>query len=77
MAYKKEYKYSSEAMEIVAKIRELRMKRGWTVQELAYRSDLERASISRIENGRFNLSIETLYKIADALEISPKTLLPR
>ena len=40
-----------------------------TVQELAYRCDMERSNLSRIEAGRTNLTIRTICIICNALEV--------
>ncbi|MFR0775165.1 MAG: helix-turn-helix domain-containing protein [Alistipes finegoldii] len=41
-----------------------------TVQELAYRCDMERSNLSRIEAGRTNLTIKTMCIICNALNIT-------
>lgn len=47
--------YQEEIKFISNKIRELRKEKQMTVQELAYRCDMERSNMSRIESGRTNL----------------------
>lgn len=60
-----------EQIELIAKrIRELRLEQGLTVQELAYRCDMERSNLSRIEAGRTNLTLKTLCAICNALNVS-------
>ena len=44
--------YQEEIKFISNKIRELRKEKQMTVQELAYRCDMERSNMSRIESGR-------------------------
>lgn len=46
--------YQEEIKFISNKIRELRKEKQMTVQELAYRCDMERSNMSRIESGRTN-----------------------
>ncbi|MDR3878082.1 MAG: helix-turn-helix transcriptional regulator [Alistipes sp.] len=41
-----------------------------TVQELAYRCDMERSNLSRIEAGRTNLTVKTMCIICNALSVS-------
>lgn len=48
--------YQEEIKFISNKIRELRKEKQMTVQELAYRCDMERSNMSRIESGRTNLT---------------------
>ena len=44
------------------------------MQNLAYTINVEYSQISRIELGKINTSIGTLYEIADALEVNLKDL---
>ncbi|MEG0807835.1 MAG: helix-turn-helix transcriptional regulator [Alistipes sp.] len=62
--------YTEEILRISHRIRELRKKRKLTIQELAYRCDIERSNMSRIEAGRTNITLKTLCVICKALEIS-------
>ena len=62
--------YRSEIAYISGRIRELRRERGLTVQELAYRCDMERSNLSRIEAGRANLTLKTLCAICRALGVT-------
>ncbi|MBL7738330.1 MAG: helix-turn-helix transcriptional regulator [Chitinophagaceae bacterium] len=50
-----------------ARIKELRIKKGITQHELAIRCDFEKASMSRIESGKTNITVLTLRKISNAL----------
>lgn len=53
-----------------ARIRELRESKNITQEELAWKAEVDRTSMNHIENGRRNVSLETLEKITNALEIS-------
>ncbi|MEI3564265.1 MAG: helix-turn-helix transcriptional regulator [Alistipes finegoldii] len=48
----------------------MRRERRLTVQELAYRCDMERSNLSRIEAGRTNLTVKTMCIICNALNVS-------
>ncbi len=61
--------YSDEIIRISLNIRTLRTKKKLTVQELAYRCNIERSNLSRIEAGRSNLTIKTICQICNALEV--------
>jgi len=52
------------------KIRDLRLRRGMTVQQLAVASDLSKGFISQVENDRTSPSLATLQDLARALETS-------
>lgn len=62
--------YEEEVSYISSRIRELRGERRLTVQELAYRCDMERSNLSRIEAGRTNLTVKTMCIICNALNVS-------
>jgi len=52
------------------KVRDLRLRRGLTVQQLAVASDLSKGFISQVENERTSPSLATLLDLARALETS-------
>lgn len=56
-------------------LRKLRKQKGFSLRELARLSGLSHSFISDIENGRCNPSIESLHKIADALNVKPHIFL--
>ena len=62
--------YTEEIRHIALKIKALRKERKLTVQELAYRCDMERSNLSRIEAGRTNLTVKTMCIICNALSVS-------
>jgi CheY-like chemotaxis protein/DNA-binding XRE family transcriptional regulator len=55
-------------------VRWWRKKMGITQEELAERADLHRTYISDVERGARNLSLESISKLAHALEVSVSTL---
>ena len=52
-------------------VREYRLKKNLTQQELAELSDLSLPFINLVENNRRNLSVDTLLSILQAMEIEP------
>lgn len=67
--------YQQQIESISRRIRELRRERGYTVQELAYRCDMERSNLSRIEAGRANPTLRTLCTLCAALDVPLSELL--
>ena len=57
-------------MQIGKKIRDLRLRRGLTVQQLAEATGLSKGFISQVENNRTSPSLATLQDLARALETS-------
>lgn len=58
-------------MKIGELVREYRLSKKLTQQELAEKSDLSLPFINLIENNRRNLSVDALLKILTAMEINP------
>lgn len=54
-----------------------RDQKGWSTVQLAEASDLSQGSISLYENGKRNPSEDAIGKLANALDISTKTILER
>jgi transcriptional regulator with XRE-family HTH domain len=56
--------------EVGKRLRELRIQKGLSQEDLAYKSNLDRTYITYVENAKKNVTIETLYKITQALDIT-------
>ncbi len=56
-------------------VRYLRLKKGISQEELAFRANLNMNSISTLERGVNNVKIKTLYAIAGALDIKVEDIL--
>jgi transcriptional regulator with XRE-family HTH domain len=52
-----------------ARIRSLRLKRGWTQDEFADLAGLHRAQVGAFENGRMNITIASLHLVAQTLGV--------
>lgn len=55
-------------------LRSLRTKRKWTQVEMALRADVDRNYLSLIELGRNSPSVRMLFRLCDALDVSPSEL---
>jgi transcriptional regulator with XRE-family HTH domain len=56
-------------------LRSQRIKRKWSQTELALRADVDRNYISLIELGKNSPSVRLLFRLCDALNLSPADLL--
>lgn len=56
-------------------IREIRAEKAIKQRELADAIDVPRSNINAIESGKVNVTVSTLLRIANALEVSPDILL--
>lgn len=50
-------------------IKKLRIDKDVSQEEIAFRADLHVTLLSRIENGKANTTLETIYKLAEALDV--------
>jgi transcriptional regulator with XRE-family HTH domain len=58
----------SNVVSVIAEnVRRLRVKRSWSQEELADRCNLHRTYIGAIERGERNITVRTLFRIAEAL----------
>lgn len=72
---KREQHTNLTKMTIQEKIRKLRTRRRWSQAELAERLGVSTGHVSRLENGRYQPSIELLKKLAAELQVSTDFLL--
>lgn len=62
--------YDEEGLKLLAaKIKEVRAKKGFTQEDLAYESGLSLSQIARIETIKINPTVSTIFKIARTLKI--------
>ena len=57
-------------------IRLHRTKSGMTLPQLADKAGIAKGNLSKIENHPCNISLETLYRLSEALQIPVKDFLP-
>ena len=55
-------------------LREVRIRKGLSQEEIAYNADIPINQIGRIERGEINTGISTVNAIAKVLDIHPKEL---
>jgi transcriptional regulator with XRE-family HTH domain len=67
--------FDEEGLRLLSKrLKEIRLEKGISQEELAYRSELTLSQIARIETLKTNPTISTLFKIIRTLEIKPSYL---
>lgn len=59
------------------RIKELRQEKGWSQQLLADHAELERAHLSRLEEGKREAGLRVLERIARALDVDVEDLVRR
>jgi methanogenic corrinoid protein MtbC1/DNA-binding XRE family transcriptional regulator len=57
------------------RIRDLRLKKGWTQEQLAEGSRVTRVCIVAVEGGKQNVSMDIVIRMANALGVSPEVLM--
>lgn len=74
---KREYYINKSALLMVgAKIREARLIKGISIEYLANSSGMDYSQLARMETGQVNFTISYLFRVAEALGVTPKELLP-
>jgi DNA-binding XRE family transcriptional regulator len=63
-----EFENELKAEILACRFKELRKKKKLTQSQLAEKLGIEKGQISKIENGKFNLTLSTINKIAAALD---------
>jgi transcriptional regulator with XRE-family HTH domain len=58
------------------RVRELRLARGLSQEQLGYEADLHRTAVSFIERAQRSSTLETIEKLALALQVEPAELMP-
>ena len=56
-------------------LRSLRTRRKWSQTELALRADVDRNYISLIELGRNSPSVRLMFRLCDALDVTPSDVM--
>jgi transcriptional regulator with XRE-family HTH domain len=71
-----DHQYEQLLSTVGARIREARLKAGLTQAELGARADLKQSYIFELESGTANITLRTLARMADVLEIDARDFLP-
>ena len=72
-----EYYINKSALLLVgAKIREIRLSKNISIEYLANTSGMDYSQLARMETGQVNFTISYLFRVAEALGVTPKDLLP-
>ncbi|WEK35955.1 MAG: helix-turn-helix transcriptional regulator [Candidatus Pseudobacter hemicellulosilyticus] len=67
--------YSQLKKQFGENLQKIRLSKGLSLREVAQNCDLDDSNISKMEHGRFNVQISTLYELAKGLELHPSELL--
>ena len=74
---KKEYYINKSALLLIgARIREIRLAKEISIEYLANTSGMDYSQLARMETGQVNFTISYLFRVAEALGVTPKDLLP-
>lgn len=61
-------------MEIIYKIKEIRIERGLSIRELSLKSGVSKSEISYIETGKFHPTVFIICLLAEALNVDAREL---
>ncbi len=74
---KREYYINKPALLLVgSKMREIRLKKDISIEHLANTSGMDYSQLARMETGQVNFTVSYLFRVAEALGVTPKELLP-
>lgn len=74
---KKEYYINKSALLLIgARIREIRLAKNISIEYLANTSGMDYSQLARMETGQVNFTVSYLFRVAEALGVTPKELLP-
>lgn len=57
------------------KLQKIRKSKGLSLLDISYACSLDESHISKIEHGRFNISLGTIIELSKGLDIRPSELL--
>jgi transcriptional regulator with XRE-family HTH domain len=63
-------RYRAAARKLGLRVRSLRRARGWTLEALAERADLDLKHLQKIEAGSLNVTLVTIVRISTGLGVS-------
>lgn len=69
------YNNTHNLLEIGNNIRNIRLDKGFSQEELAFKANLHRTYIGAVERGEKNITVLNLIKIANALNVPPNFFL--
>jgi len=61
---------------VIRKIKDIRLQQSMSQLELSVKSNLSQSFLASVENGKKQPSVLTLLRIANALNVSPKSFFP-
>jgi XRE family transcriptional regulator, regulator of sulfur utilization len=70
-------KKSASVQKLAKAIRSVRVERGYAQEALAKRAGVDRSYYGAIERGEFNVSLDTMVKVADGLGTTVAALCKR
>ncbi|MBS0196238.1 MAG: helix-turn-helix transcriptional regulator [Planctomycetes bacterium] len=65
------------AKDFGTRVREIRLSRGLSQEQLGFKADLHRTAVSFIERAQRSATLETIEKLARALQVEPSELMPK
>ncbi|XOZ34194.1 helix-turn-helix domain-containing protein [Halomonadaceae bacterium KBTZ08] len=65
-----------DAQNFGTNVREIRRARAISQDQLALRAGIDRSYMGRIERGQVNITLEKVYRLAEALDCDVRELLP-
>jgi len=68
-------RYAKRLKTLGTHVKKLRLEKGLTQEQVAFRANISFSTYSTLEAGRLNPTISTLFAIADAMKVDVKELM--
>jgi len=75
--FKETRRFKEAAQALGEQIRELRDSRGLTLEQASAQMDVDLKHLQKVEGGQLNVTLVTLLRIADGLNVAPASLFER
>lgn len=72
--FKETQRYASACKAFGLRVRHLRGERSWTLEGASAAMDIDLKHLQKVEAGQLNLTLVTILRIADGLDVAPESL---
>ena len=76
-AFRRSRRFKKVTEALGVRVRDLRKWKGWTLEKASAKIGIDFRHLQQIEAGTVNVTLATILRLCDALEVSPFVLLPR
>jgi transcriptional regulator with XRE-family HTH domain len=75
--FKETRRFKEAAQALGKQVREIRESRGLTLEQASAQMDVDLKHLQKVEGGQLNVTLVTLLRVADGLNVAPSALFER